>query len=98
MARADATGDDTELATVIGLYALGELILGEAAAQLDISKEEMRATLVDAGVSLRLGPRDREDAQDEVDVALGTALRDLAVDADIDAVEAVRELRERERF
>jgi len=70
MARADVTGDDTELATVIGLYALGELTLGEAAAQLDISKEEMRATLVDAGVRLRLGPQDREAAQDEVDVAL----------------------------
>ncbi|MFB6219937.1 MAG: UPF0175 family protein [Halolamina sp.] len=70
MAEVDAIGDDTELATVIGLYALGELTLGQAAARLDISKEEMRATLVNAGVQLRLGPRDLEAAQDEVDTAL----------------------------
>lgn len=61
--------DDTELATVIGLYALGELTLGEAAGRLDVSRVEMQEVLNDAGVSLRLGPQTEEEARDEVDVA-----------------------------
>lgn len=61
--------DDTELATIIGLYALGELTLGEAADRLDVSRVEMQEVLNDAGVSLRLGPRTEEEARDEVDVA-----------------------------
>lgn len=70
MARnsAAAAGDDTEVATVIGLYALGELTLGEAADRLDVSRVEMREILADAGVDLRLGPRSKREAVEELDV------------------------------
>jgi predicted HTH domain antitoxin len=70
MARnpAAAAGDDTEVATVIGLYALGELTLGEAADRLDVSRMEMREILTDAGVDLRLGPRSKREAVEETDV------------------------------
>lgn len=60
--------DDTELATVIGLYALGELTLGEAADRIDVSRVRMQEILNDAGVELRLGPRTRTEARDELDV------------------------------
>lgn len=40
---------------------------------------------------------DLDDDETESDVPLGTALRGRFADADIDSVEAVRELRERER-
>lgn len=65
----EASSEDTELATIIGLYALGELSLGEAAARAGVSRIEMQEILNDAGVRLRLGPRTKEDARDEVDVA-----------------------------
>lgn len=70
MARnpAAAAGDDNEVATVIGLYALGELTLGEAADRLDVSRAEMREILADAGVDLRLGPRSKSEAVEEMDV------------------------------
>ena len=61
--------DDSELATVIGLYALRELTLGEAAQRVGVSKIRMQDILNEAGVSLRLGPRTKEDAQSEVNVA-----------------------------
>lgn len=69
MARKSAapTGDDQEVATVIGLYALGELTLGEAADRLDVSRIRMREVLRDAGVELRLGPRSTDEAVDELD-------------------------------
>ena len=37
----------------------------------------------------------REDPEDESDVPLGDALGELAVDVEVDAVEAVRDVRER---
>jgi hypothetical protein len=36
-----------------------------------------------------------EDPEDDTDVPLGTALSELAVDVEIDSVEAVRDVRER---
>lgn len=66
---AEASSEDTELATIIGLYALGELSLGEAADRAGVPRLEMQEILDDAGVTLRLGPRTKEDARDEVDVA-----------------------------
>lgn len=65
----EATSDDTELATIIGLYALGELTLGDAADRASVSRIKMQEILNDAGVTLRLGPRTKEAARDEVDVA-----------------------------
>ena len=60
------TGDDHEVATVIGLYALGELTLGEAADRLDVSRTRMRDLLREAGVELRIGPRSTDEAMDEL--------------------------------
>lgn len=70
MADARTTSDRDELATTIGLYALGELTLGEAARRLDVSKITMREILHESGVRVRLGPRTREEAVDEVEAAL----------------------------
>ncbi|KZN25252.1 hypothetical protein A4G99_01685 [Haladaptatus sp. R4] len=62
-----ATSDDDELATVIGLYALEELTLGQAADRLDISRMEMRTILSDSGVSLRLGPKSKDEILSDID-------------------------------
>lgn len=62
--------EDDELALIVGQYALGRLTLGQAAARAGVSRWEMRDLLGEAGVELRLGPRDEEDAEREVDVAL----------------------------
>lgn len=67
----EASDDDTELATIIGLYALGELTLGEAADKADVSRIKMQEILHEAGVTLRLGPRTKDEARREVDVARG---------------------------
>jgi predicted HTH domain antitoxin len=61
---------DEELARVVGGYALGHLTLGEAAERLDVSRWRMKEILEGAGVELRLGLADEEDARREVDVAL----------------------------
>lgn len=70
MADARTRGERDELATVIGLYALEELTLGEAADRLGYSKVKMRTVLHDAGVQVRLGPRSRDDLKNEVATAL----------------------------
>ncbi|MFH5799496.1 UPF0175 family protein [Haladaptatus sp. CMAA 1911] len=62
-----ATNDDDELATVIGLYALEELTLGQAADRLGISRMEMRTILGDSGVTLRLGPKSKDDLLRDID-------------------------------
>ncbi|PSP79528.1 hypothetical protein BRC81_04765 [Halobacteriales archaeon QS_1_68_20] len=67
--QVDASSEDTELATTIGLYALGELSLGEAASRADVSRIGMREILDDAGIALRFGPQTKEEASDDVDVA-----------------------------
>lgn len=56
-----------ELATVIGLYVLGEISLGKAAQRLDISRWEMQEVLEANGVKPRLGPADMDDAAEEVE-------------------------------
>lgn len=60
---------DTDLATTVGLYALGALTLGEAADRAEVSEIRMREILADAGVELRLGPETKDGARSEVDVA-----------------------------
>lgn len=65
----ESAGDDEDIATAIGLYALGELTLGQAAERVGVSRFKMRDILVDAGVELRLGPRTKEEAQEEIDTA-----------------------------
>lgn len=64
------TGDSSELAETIGLYALGEISLGKAAERAGVSRWRMQEILTEAGVELRLGPQSEEELQDEVDVAL----------------------------
>lgn len=59
--RSQTFPQDDDLATVIGLYALGEYSLGEAADHLDISQLWMRDILKDAGVELRLGASSKEE-------------------------------------
>ncbi|WP_440007104.1 UPF0175 family protein [Halomicrococcus sp. SG-WS-1] len=70
MADARTRGGRDELATVIGLYALGELTLGEAADRLDVSRYKMRDILRESGVQVRLGPESAEDARDDASNAL----------------------------
>ena len=69
----DLRSEDTrdELATVIGLYALGELTLGKAASRMEMTRFEMKEILNESDVELRLGPRNEEEVLDEV-----MALRD----------------------
>lgn len=64
------SGSSTHLAETIGLYALGEISLGKAAERAGVSRWEMRDVLAEAGVTLRLGPQNEEELEDEVDVAL----------------------------
>lgn len=65
----EQSSDETELATILGLYALGELTLGEAAKRADVSRIRMQEILHEAGISLRLGPETEDDARREIDVA-----------------------------
>ncbi|WP_132058175.1 UPF0175 family protein [Halorussus amylolyticus] len=60
---------NTDLATTVGLYALGELTLGEAADRAEVSEIRMQEILAEAGVELRLGPETKDEARREVDVA-----------------------------
>lgn len=68
--RSTAGGDTEELATTIGLYALGEISLGKAAERTGVTRWEMEELLREAGVELRLGPQSMDDLEDEVDAAL----------------------------
>ena len=70
MADARTREGRDELATVIGLYALGELTIGEAADRLDVSRYRMRDVLQESGVGVRAGPESAEDARDDASTAL----------------------------
>lgn len=62
----EASGERDDLATIIGLYALGEITLGTAASRYGVSRIEMKRILGEAGVSLRLGPKNADEAAAEV--------------------------------
>ena len=62
--------DADELATTIGLYALGEISLGKAAERTGVTRWEMIDLLSEAGVEVRLGPQQTTDLEDEVNAAL----------------------------
>lgn len=59
---AKPVGDNNRLATAIGLYALEEMTLGQAAEHADMSKQKMKETLNEAGVELRIGARSKSEA------------------------------------
>ena len=58
-----------ELATAVGRYVLGELSLGRAAEEADMSRWEFEEVLEDAGFTSLYGPRTDDDLQRELDVA-----------------------------
>ena len=62
-----SSGDSEALATAIGMYALGEWTLGQAAERADVSRFRMRDVLTDLGFEVNLGgPRDVEAAREEL--------------------------------
>jgi predicted HTH domain antitoxin len=68
-----SSGDDEVLAMAIGMYALDEWTLGQAAEWADVSRFRMRDVLTDLGFEVHLGgPRDVEAAREEL-----RALRNL---------------------
>ncbi|MGB9930849.1 UPF0175 family protein [Haloarcula amylolytica] len=64
---AKSVGDNNRLATAIGLYALEEMTLGQAAEHADISKQKMKDILDEAGVKLRIGPKSKSEAISEIE-------------------------------
>lgn len=63
-------GDDADLATAVGLYALGELSLGRAAERAGVDRWTFEDVLEEAGVPVRYGPESEADLEEEVDTAL----------------------------
>ena len=57
-----------ELATAVGRYVLGELSLGRAAEEADMSRWEFEEVLETAGFTSLYGPRTDDDLQRELDV------------------------------
>lgn len=68
--RSPPTDDTERLATTIGLYVLGEISLGKAAERTGVTRWQMEELLSEAGVQVRLGPRDMDALESEVDAAL----------------------------
>lgn len=62
--------DRDELATAIGLYVLGEVSVGKAAEQAGVTRWEFLDILQEAGIPTRLGPRTKEEAQEDTEAAL----------------------------
>lgn len=60
---------DHDLATVVGLYALGEIGVREGAERLDMDPADLRDILEDAGLQSPNGPRSIDDIDEEVEVA-----------------------------
>jgi predicted HTH domain antitoxin len=69
MASSSTSSD--ELATAVGRYALGEISLGKAAEEADMTRWEFEAVLEDAGFTALDGPRTDDQLADEIDVARG---------------------------
>lgn len=71
MSRTEHPDTDDDMIYAVGLYALGEINEGKAAEIAGVTRWDMREILTDAGLELKLGPRDMEDLRREVDVAMG---------------------------
>jgi predicted HTH domain antitoxin len=63
------TDTDERLVAAVGLYALGELTLGQAAERAGLSRFELRSTLRASSVELRTGYADAERAARDLEVA-----------------------------
>lgn len=61
---------DEDLATAIGQYVLGDVSLGKAAENVDMTRWEFEELLREAGFTALYGPRTSDALQDEVDAAL----------------------------
>lgn len=68
--RRSAVDDTEELATTIGLFALGEISLGKAAERTGVTRWEMAELFEEAGVEVRLGPQTAAELDDEIEAAL----------------------------
>jgi predicted HTH domain antitoxin len=64
-----STDTDERLVAAVGLYALGELTLGQAAERAGLSRSELRSTLRASSVELRTGRADVAGAARDLDVA-----------------------------
>lgn len=58
-----------ELATAVGRYVLGELSLGRAAEEADMSRWEFEEVLENGGFTSLYGPRTDSELERELDVA-----------------------------
>lgn len=70
MSRTASTETDDDMIYAVGLYALGEINEGKAAEIAGVTRWDMREILTDAGLDLRLGPRDMDELRRDVDVAM----------------------------
>lgn len=70
MSRTASTDTDDDMVYAVGLYALGEINEARAAEIAGVTRWDMRDILTEAGLELRLGPRDMDELQQEVDVAM----------------------------
>lgn len=70
MSRTANTDTDDDMVYVVSLYALGEINEGRAAEIAGGPRWDMCDILTEAGLDLRLGPRDMDELQQEVDVAM----------------------------
>lgn len=65
----DGSEPDDRLAAAVGLYALDELTLGQAAERAGVSRFAFHETLATSSVAVRFGPESETGVADECTVA-----------------------------
>lgn len=71
MASSTSNEPADELATAVGQYVLGEISLGKAAEEAEMSRWEFEELLKDAGFTGLYGPRTDDGLQADLDAARG---------------------------
>lgn len=71
MASSTSNEPADELATAVGQYVLGEISLGKAAEEAEMSRWEFEELLKDAGFTGLYGPRTDDELQADLDAARG---------------------------
>jgi len=61
--------EEARTAAAVHLYEEGEISIGKAARLADVSRQEMPGILQEHGVEVRLGPKDMDDAEREIEAA-----------------------------